>query len=331
MALYYFKVTKGRFYNKVPSTPWDKAVKLFRAWFEVNVKPNTQRMYENGLKNLSPHFDRLTLDKILPQMVEQYKAMRRIKVKPATVNRDLSTLKRLFSLSEEWGLVEVNRIRKVKLFRENNSRIRFLVEEEIERLLKACKDNTIEYDLKKGRWKKIEKAGKKASGKASKGNQLLWLAVHIALDTGLRKEGILNLRWSEIDFQRGLISKQVKGDKTVHIPLTSRLKNILKAHKNESKLLSAYVLTSPRNHGRPIVDLKKGFHAALKRARIEDFRFHDLRHTFATHFLRNTKDFRALQEILGHSDYRMTLRYSHVLDDHKREAMEAFEKGVNRG
>lgn len=62
-----------------------------------------------------------------------------------------------------------------------------------------------------------------------------------------------------------------------------------------------------------------------------DFRFHDLRHTFATHFLRNTKDFRALQEILGHSDYRMTLRYSHVLDDHKREAMEAFERGGKQG
>ena len=324
-------IREGRHFDVVPSTPWNKAVEQFRQWFEVNVKPHTQRMYENGLKNISPHFDRLTLDKITPPMVEQYKAMRSTEVKPATVNRDLSTLKRLFSLSEEWGLVETNRIRKVKLLRENNARLRFLIEDEIERLLKACKDNTEEYDLHKKKWKKIAKAEKKANGKATNGNHLLWLAVQIALETGLRKEGVLTLKWSEIDFQRGLVGKQVKGDKTVHIPLTRRLTEILKTHKNESKVLSAYVLTSPRNHDRPIVDLKKGFHAALGRAKITDFRFHDLRHTFATHFLRNTKDFRALQEILGHSDYRMTLRYSHVLDDHKREAMEAFERGVSRG
>lgn len=301
------QIREGRFFDKVPSTPWREAVRQFRGWFQVNTAPATARMYENSLKALEPHFSRYSLDRITPQMVEHFKALRAAETKAvpdgdgvrevpitsATVNRDLATIKRIFSLSEQWGLVETNRIRRVKLLRENNDRIRFLTQDEIGALLSEC--NTPQ----------------------------LRLAVQIALNTGLRKAGVMSLRWTEIDFPRKLITKTVKGEKRVHIPLSSELERELHRYRASEKILSQYVLPAKVGGGH-LFDLKKGFQGALRRAKIEDFRFHDLRHTFASWFLMRTGDLKALQEILAHSDIKTTMRYAHLLDEHKHRAMEKF-------
>ena len=292
-------IREGRFFDKASSTPWEEAVEQFIAWGKANVKATTVRMYRNSLKNMEPHFERYTLDKITPHMVEQFKAMRLAKgVKPATVNRDLATIKRLFSLSEHWGLVEMDRVRKVKLLKENNERLRYLTANEEANLINACQ------------------------------TPHLRLAVLIALNTGLRKDGVFTLKWSEVDFELNRISKLVKGDKRVYIPLTPALRDALLDAK-KGKVLSQYALPSPKCAGEPCTDLKRGFSMALRAARIKDFRFHDLRHTFATNFLRRTKDINALREILGHGDLKMTMRYAHILDEHLREAMDVF--GRNGG
>lgn len=290
-------IVEGRFFNKAPSTPWKEAAEQFILWGEANVKAATVRMYRNSIKNLKPHFEWHTLDKITPPMVEQFKSKRLAEgVKPATVNRDLATIKRLFSLSEHWGLVELDRVRKVKLLRENNERLRYLTSDEEARLLESCR------------------------------TPYLHLAVLIALNTGLRKDGVLTLRWSEIDFELNRISKTVKGDKRVYIPLSATLRDALLEAKR-GKVLSQYVLPSPKRQGEPCVDLKRGFSEALRGAGIRDFRWHDIRHSFATNFLRRTKDINALREILGHSDLKMTMRYAHILDEHLKEAMGVFGRG----
>lgn len=133
--------------------------------------------------------------------------------------------------------------------------------------------------------------------------------------------------WPEIDFTKGQIKKAVKGGKVVTIPLTGRLRKALLDFKASRKILSEYVIPSPRNPRKPLSNPRKGFVRALKTAGIKNFRWHDLRHTFATHFLRRTGDLRALQEILGHSSITQTEKYAHVLDEHRREAMEKFERG----
>ena len=289
-------IRENRYFNKAPSVSWRRASEQFKEWIKVNVRPHTKRMYEGGLKNLNPYFEDHTLDKITPMMVEQYKNTRAVKVKAATVNRDLATIKRLFSLSEEWGLVEINFIRKVKLLEEKNSRMRFLTEGETKELLKQCTE------------KKLR------------------MAVLIALNTGLRKEGVLSLKWQEIDFQREMITKTVKGGKDVHIPLSFTLKEALLSYRKSLKVLSPFVLPG-RVPGEPLKDVKWSFHAALDRAKITDFRFHDLRHTFASHFLMRTKDIKALQEILGHGDMKMTMRYAHLLKEHLTAAMGIFDNG----
>lgn len=287
-------IRENRHFDKAPSTPWRKAVSQFEDWIEINVRPHTKRMYKNSLKHLNPVFEDYTLDKIAPVMVEQYKNKRAAKVKAASVNRELATIKRIFSLAEEWGLVELNFIRKVSLLEENNSRVRYLTNEEIKNLLTHCKEGKVH------------------------------LAVQIALNTGLRKEGVMTLRWAEIDFERNMITKKVKGGKEVHIPLSASLRDALVNYRKSLKGLSPFVLPG-RKLGQPLKDIKISFHAALDKAGITDFRFHDLRHTFASHFIMKTKDIKALQEILGHSDIKMTMRYSHLMKEHLTAAMEIFD------
>lgn len=291
----------------MPETPWFEAAEMFRQWFRTNKKPKTRAMYENSLKTLTEYFGHLTLNQISPALVEEFKARRaketrvaiidgkatEIPISPATINRDLATLKRLFSLSEEWGLISVNRIHRIKLLKENNKRLRFLTDEEIEKLLQHCEQPHLK------------------------------LTVRIALETGLRKEAILSLRWSEIDFQSKMIHKATKADKIVHIPLTELLEHELRSWRQFQKVLSPFVITYK---GQPVKDIKRSFATACRNAGIKDFRFHDLRHTFASHFLMRTKDLKTLQEILGHSDITTTMRYAHLLDEHKKEAMKRFEQ-----
>jgi integrase len=315
-------IREGRYFNMMPETPWHVAVEKFRAWAKINVKPNTQRMYENSLKVLAPYFEAYTLDKITAPMVEMFKSSRMSQAKtiqkgnkriatdktitPATVNRDLATLKRLFSLSEEWGLVEVDRIRKVKLLSEKEQRRdEFLKENEMDRLLSECQH--IPH---------------------------LHMAILVALNTGLRKDSVLTLKWSEIDFQHRRITKVVKGGKKLPIPLERELAQALHAYRSAQKIMSKYVIPSTTRQGQPLSTLSKDFRAALRRAgitkRVPDFRFHDLRHTFASHFIMRTGDLKALQEILGHEDIKTTMRYAHLLDEHKHRAMEQFTQKKNR-
>lgn len=311
-------IREGRYFNMVPETPWNTVVEKFRAWAKISVKPNTLRMYENSIKTLTPYFEDYTLDKITAPMVEMFKSERMAQSKtiqkgnkrietgkaitPATVNRDLATLKRLFSLAEDWGLVEVDRIRKVKLLSEKEQkREAFLKENEMDRLLSECQHAPH-----------------------------LHLAVLIALNTGLRKNSILTLKWSEIDFQHRRITKVVKGGKKLHIPLESELARVLSTYKSGQKIMSKYVIPSLTKQGQPLSTLSKSFKAALRRAgitkRVSDFRFHDLRHTFASHFIMRTGDLKALQDILGHEDIKTTMRYAHLLDEHKHRAMEQFSR-----
>ncbi|MCD6256016.1 MAG: site-specific integrase, partial [Deltaproteobacteria bacterium] len=90
-----------------------------------------------------------------------------------------------------------------------------------------------------------------------------------------------------------------------------------------------YVFVNPKT-GRPYDDLKRSFKTALKRAGIEDFTFHDLRHTFASHLVMNGVDLMTVKELLGHKDIKMTMRYSHLSPDHKRVAVKRIETVLRR-
>jgi integrase len=126
----------------------------------------------------------------------------------------------------------------------------------------------------------------------------------------------------QIDFSLSTIKVEATGTKKYKkpkiIPVPSVLLNIFIDKLKKSK--SGFVFENPRT-GKPHNNVRKAFKSALKCAGINDFRFHDLRHTFATYALLLSKDLRSVQELLGHSDVRTTQRYTHVLDRQKSEVI----------
>ena len=192
-----------------------------------------------------------------------------------------------------------NPAKPIKMLKENNRRVRFLTEEEIERLLSSC------------------------SGYLND-------VVHVALNTGMRKGEILGLRWEHVDFNLGMIHvADRKNSESRDIPMNEILVETFEALEGRADPGQESVFFNPKT-GKPYDDVKKSFRAALNEAGINDFRFHDLRHTFASHLVMNGCDLMTLKELLGHKDISMTMRYAHLSPDHKRLAVKKMEN-VLRG
>jgi len=134
----------------------------------------------------------------------------------------------------------------------------------------------------------------------------------------MRKSEIFNLKWNDIDFRNRIIYVlETENNEVRKIPMNEIIfRTLLKVRKNPN---SAYVFC--KKNGDPYKDIRDGFKAALKRAGIKNFRFHDLRHTFASHLVMAGIDLKTVQELLEHKTFEMTLRHSHLSPDHKRRAL----------
>ena len=178
--------------------------------------------------------------------------------------------------------------------------------DEIQRLLDACSTKVIEFP--KGKW--VKKMTRQDP-------DYLREIVDCALLTGMRKGELLGLKWNQV--RNGFIYLQkTKTDRARQIPINDDLEDLFKCIRKRVGLKSDYVFTF---HSKRIESLNFSFPAALKRAGIEDFTFHGLRYTFASHFIMRGGSIKALQEILGHTTLAMTMRNAHLAQEHKREAV----------
>jgi len=162
--------------------------------------------------------------------------------------------------------------------------------------------------------------------------------VLLALNTGLRRGDLFTLKWDHVDLGRRQIRKIIS--KTSHarrkagkklepavLPMSAEAHSILTQCKKQRNPESDYVLPSPRSGG-PLTDIKKGFEAVLAAANIKHFRFHDLRHSFASKLVMAGVDINTVRELMTHADIKMTLVYAHLSPDHKAAALErAFGGG----
>jgi len=267
------------------------------------------------LKNIKEHFGNETrLSNLHYVNVEDfYNDLRRKLTKCGTlrrngsVNREMSCLHHLCRCAVEWDMVERSPFegKKRLWLKENNKRTRFLAEDEIGKLLKECE-----------------------------GRKHLYRVVMCALHTGMRKGEILSLRWNQI--KDGFIYlKNTKTDEPRQIPVNDTLAASFREIRREQGLSSEYVFTYRHNDWkarlykgrmtpvkeRPFTRIWKAFKAAAKRAGIEDCRFHDLRHTFASHLVMKGASLKEVQELLGHENLKMTMRYAHLGDENKKKAV----------
>jgi integrase len=143
----------------------------------------------------------------------------------------------------------------------------------------------------------------------------------------MRRGEILSLTWDQVDLDSGIITvEKSKNDGIRHIPINKQLTNEFNAVKINSA--GRYVFS--KKSGEPYRDIRASFQSALKRAGIKDCRFHDLRHTFASHLVMNGTDIATVKELLGHKSITMTMRYAHLSQEHKQKAVESLPFGEKK-
>jgi integrase len=136
----------------------------------------------------------------------------------------------------------------------------------------------------------------------------------------LRRGEVFGLRWDDIDLARQQLTVRGEGAKsgqTRHVPLNSEAVRVL-----QTWLPKRVGLVFPGDDRNPLVDIKTAWLPVVKAANIAPFRFHDLRHTFASRLVMAGVDLNTVRELLGHADIGMVLRYAHLAPEHKAAAVE---------
>jgi integrase len=148
-----------------------------------------------------------------------------------------------------------------------------------------------------------------------------------ALNTGMRQGEILNLQWQDVDFARGtLIVMKSKNGTRRTIPLNTKVFDLLAAKQSTSGASRGQVFRTPLGNELQVRYLVREFCEARNRANIPDFRFHDMRHTFATRLVQRGVDLYKVQRLLGHKTSTMTQRYAHHSPESLREGVNVLDE-----
>lgn len=227
-------------------------------------------------------------------LIEKFQTRMLLSKSIATVNNHIACLKHMLHKGADWGMpVHVYEgIKKVKIINPENQRLRFLTRDEADRLISKCSKH-------------------------------LAPIVELALNTGMRRGEILNLTWDRVDLQNGnimLTQKDTKGKSIREVPLNETAKRVLSAIVR--RLDVPYVF---HENGSPYLRNHKAFVAACTRAKLVDFHFHDLRHTYASWLVQAGISLQTVKELLGHKTLTMTLRYAHLAPGHKHDAVRLLD------
>ncbi len=259
--------------------------------------------------------------------IEKFKADRlKSGTRPATVNRDLVRIKACLSKAVEWGVTADHPLRAVKRAKgEDDSRVRFLSQSEERRLRDALvkRDARLKNARASGNEWRAER-GRDAMplfGKDDFADHLHPLVL-LAMNTGLRRGELFSLVWSDVDVHRKILTVRgasSKSGRARHVPLNGEaidaVRRWRKTHKGDGLVFAG-------DTGNRMTNINKSWAALVTVAELKDFRFHDLRHHFASKLVMAAVDLYTVKELLGHSDFEMTQRYAHLAPEHKAAAVE---------
>jgi len=245
--------------------------------------------------------------------------------KPSTVNRDINSLSSCLSKAVQWEIISTHPLSKLKKLKTDDNRcIRYLSVQE-------------EHDLRKAlteRQNKIKKQRNDGnSWRETRGHALLpslnniifcdhlQPMILLSINTGIRQGELFSLKWENINFDRAILTidgANAKSRKTRHIPLNNEA---LQTLRHWRKQCNGIGLVFPNKKGQKFDHVKSSWSKLLLHADIKNFRWHDLRHHFASKLAMAGVDLNTIRELLGHSDLTMTLRYAHLAPEHKAAAV----------
>jgi site-specific recombinase XerD len=291
----YFEKSIGR------DKTFSQLIAKFMREHACKVSASMRRSYTTSSKHLVKFFGEMNLLSISPKMISRYKVLRREGgLSPATINRELAMLSKAFNLAiREWEWLEINPVSRVSKEKEDNERDRWLAVDEEVSLLENSPD---------------------------------WLRdiIHFNLHTGLRQDELLSLTWDRVYMKRkAILIKETKNGKPRTIPLNKTALDILERKAKVVSFKSKIVFHSKAGTKIDKHNLRRAFVIAKERVGIEDFRFHDLRHTFATRLAQSGVDLYKICKLLGHKDIKTTQRYAHHCPESLRDGVDILETDYN--
>jgi integrase len=245
-------------------------------------------------------------------------------VAKSTCNREIATLKAALRRAHKWGFLEAAPLTSVTIDKVDNERKRFLDTEEEKRLRTALDVRDAEGRAARARgneWR--QERGKEllpALGADDYADHLT-PAVLLSLNTGLRKGELIALEWTDINLSENLLTVRAttaKSGKSRHVPLNPEAVQVLERWQRQQ----------PEGRLFPVKDFKTAWNGLMDASKITLFRWHDLRHTFASKLVMAGVDLNTVRELLGHADLQMTLRYAHLAPEHKAAAVALISGGA---
>ena len=229
---------------------------------------------------------------------------------PATIWKYMTTLSIVLNIAvKEWEWLDQSPMSKVRKPKVSNERDRFLSVREREKLLDACRRQN-EYTSYHPEW--------------------LYNLVIIRLCTGMRPTEGRCLKWSEINFDEGIIRiKKTKNGEPLTVPVPETAMKILLEMYEVRRRDCDWVF--PRADGQAPLDFRKRFYHAVKAAGLEDFHFHDLRHTTASYLAMQGASLREIAEVLNHKTLTVTKRYAHLSQEHTKKLLNRLDEGMFGG
>ena len=298
--------------------------KRYKEWASEHRKDSVENM-KRIERNFSNLFTR-PLGEINSWVIETWRTERlKSGISKVTVNRDVAAIKGVISKAVEWEIIPYNPLAKVKPLKvQSLGKVRYLNDSE-ETSIKKClnvRDRKIINERASGNeWRKVRGYELLPDLIGCKYADHLTPIVLLGLNTGLRKGELFNLDWSDINLKSKTLTVQGKTSKsgeTRYIPLNADALNILKQWKGQSRK-SGFVFLA--KDGKRLNNIQTSWENVIKDSKIKNFRFHDLRHSFASKLVMKGAPLNTVRELLGHGDLKTTLRYAHLAPDHKADAV----------
>ena len=297
------EIAEGKWFEKLPGENYtfealmDKYMKEYSA---VHKKPSSHIRDKSLNAHLQKCFGQLYLPEITSRLIAEYKVKRRNEgACSRTVNYELALMNHAFNMAiREWELIESNPVSKVKKERVRNIIERWLSVDEEKKLLLASP-----------RW--------------------LQEIIIFAINTGLRRGEILNLKLSQVDFnRRTLIIFEQKNGAIDTLPLNQKAMGILEDRRRNK--WPDFDLAFPSQNGTRILNrnLFRAFNSATGRAKVNNFRFHDLRHTFATRLVQAGVGIYEVQKLGRWKNNSMVMRYAHHNSESLRSSIEVMDESM---
>jgi len=303
-------IDEGKFYRQIEGKKHTVADAIDRFIVEGRIKKDSthqQTSQLNWWKELVGHmfiadFNSATFLECRVKFLTE-KTRRGVRRQPQTFNRYRAPLSRVLRSAIQWRWIDNHPLQALERETEPPGKDRYLSEDEIQRLVEAAKASSCEA---------------------------LECIVVLALSTGMRRNEVRYLKWSDVDLRRGvIILRDTKNSEKRRVPVRGRALELLTKHGKVRSAFSDFVFTGKMAAAMSTpLDIRGPFVEAVKKAKIKDFTFHGLRHSCASYLAMNGASELEISEVLGHKTLQMVKRYSHLRDSHTAEVVERMNRKI---